>query len=595
MALLLAGVFSFKMAQAVVTDFYVKSKFKSNGIGKTSKVTSFDKDKERIVTNDSIEEKRVNEVLTPKERHQEQKPKKLKPKNCLPESSLTPIINKEQNIKEGSRPVRKRLLLQDHHLEIQQHEPPPKVLKRDEFQDNSQLNESFSELSSSDTNKVLFDNQNIKGKSEKNQTFQEKTENKTESSSENEKKLTLEEMRTHLSKFSKLVDVQKCLLANYSPKKLHNKTDKLCNGTSNADKTPVTKCPEKKDTATRAEKLKLLKETASRISTKSTELKKIQKKLNQNDELSNKVPAYQKYHNLAAVSTTSLLLPYKYKVLVEIFHCTDMVISLLHNRQETCTFSKLKNSVQEMTKKNFTISHLGQLKTVFPNAYIFQQEKDKNSINSELSHNNYQLSISPNFHYKSDQNLINEDSLPETNNKSLESFKVMNATCLLERRQIFNNRILQFVKDHHKKFLANLNPPILVSSDEILRWHPSFPVDQVPDIAIASLPEPPDVKKYSTAQDVFKLLKDKVTIRVENALQSVIENHKESESVTKPKDTMQKGLLKGVSQALIEKIRAREAARIQKLITRRPEEEKRVEMLTRLPEMILNIMSRIQF
>lgn len=78
-----------------------------------------------------------------------------------------------------------------------------------------------------------------------------------------------------------------------------------------------------------------------------------------------------------------------------------------------------------MTKKNFTISHLGQLKTVFPYAYIFQQDKDRNNNNSEKSQNSsYHLTISPNFQYKEQYNSNGFIESPQ-------SFQIMNATCLL--------------------------------------------------------------------------------------------------------------------------------------------------------------------
>lgn len=539
----------------------------------------------------NLKEEYLFEIQTPKEIYRgEQKLKSLKSKNFLPGIPYTPIACKRENSKETSCTARKRLLLQDNHLEEGKCLPPAKIPRKDNFQHDSQNNKSISteasKLFSNEGNAYSYDqsSKEIPILKEKIRDIIDKKLDLSENSSksyENQKKLSLEEMRLQLSKCSKLIDVQKCLLSNYSPKKLQNDDgDLLKDKTSNKDIIPIIKTPRKNETClSRADKLNLLKKTASKIKLQTTKLKETQSKISNTPE-TGQIPAYQKYHTLATVSTPSLVLPYKYKILVDIFHCTDMVVSLLHNRQETCTFSKLKNSVQEMTKKNFTISHLGQLKTVFPYAYIFQQDKDRNNNNSEKSHNSsYHLTISPNFQYKEQYNSNGFIESPQ-------SFQIMNATCLLERRNIFYDNILHIVKMHHESFLENLNPPILVSKNQIACWHPSFPIDQVPDIAISSLPEPPDMKKYSTAQDVFKLIKDKVTERVGNALQCVIEKHKDLDSVTNSKDIMQTGVLKGVSQALIDKIRAREAARIKKMITRNPDEERKIEMLTRLPEMI---------
>lgn len=70
-----------------------------------------------------------------------------------------------------------------------------------------------------------------------------------------------------------------------------------------------------------------------------------------------KVPAYERFHHLATPAAPTLSLPYKYRLLAEQFRGMDQVVSMLHNRNETCTFSKLKVAVQELTKR-FGFIHL---------------------------------------------------------------------------------------------------------------------------------------------------------------------------------------------------------------------------------------------
>ena len=63
-------------------------------------------------------------------------------------------------------------------------------------------------------------------------------------------------------------------------------------------------------------------------------------------------PAYAKYANLASVEyEQKLVLPAKYQNLFELFNGSDTVVKFMHNRQEICTFLKLKTAVQNMTKK----------------------------------------------------------------------------------------------------------------------------------------------------------------------------------------------------------------------------------------------------
>ena len=50
-------------------------------------------------------------------------------------------------------------------------------------------------------------------------------------------------------------------------------------------------------------------------------------------------------------SSLHLQLPYKYRLLEDKFRCTNVALSMLEKRKETCTFSKVRKAVQEMTRK----------------------------------------------------------------------------------------------------------------------------------------------------------------------------------------------------------------------------------------------------
>ena len=43
----------------------------------------------------------------------------------------------------------------------------------------------------------------------------------------------------------------------------------------------------------------------------------------------------------------------------------------------------------------------------------------------------------------------------------------------------------------HQKFLSSLDPPLDIPEEKVLRWHPAFQLDMVPDIEEAELPKPP--------------------------------------------------------------------------------------------------------
>lgn len=63
-------------------------------------------------------------------------------------------------------------------------------------------------------------------------------------------------------------------------------------------------------------------------------------------------------------------------------------------------------------------------------------------------------------------------------------------------------------------FLASLSPPMAVPEDQLMRWHPRFNVDEVPDIEPAELPQPPTTEKLATAQEVLARARSLMSPRV---------------------------------------------------------------------------------
>ncbi|XP_039546692.1 DNA replication factor Cdt1 isoform X3 [Pimephales promelas] len=285
-----------------------------------------------------------------------------------------------------------------------------------------------------------------------------------------------------------------------------------------------------------------------------------------------KLPAYQRFHTLARDVPPGLTLPYHYRVLSEMFRSTETIVGMLFNRSETVTFAKVKQGVQDMMHKRFEERHLGQIKEVYPSAYTFRQEKNVPSFSAAVKKSSYQLTMEP---------LIEE----EFNGTR----PVLSASRLLERRRIFHQNLVEIVKGHHKKFLASLNPPMVIPDDKLTRWHPRFNVDEVPDVKPADLPQPPQTEKLSSAQEVLDRARALMTPKMEKALANMALKTAESacaeepEAAEKPAETP--GALKGVSQSLLERIRAKEAQKLRAAMTRDPEQERRLVMMSRLPEL----------
>lgn len=109
---------------------------------------------------------------------------------------------------------------------------------------------------------------------------------------------------------------------------------------------------------------------------------------------------------------------------------------MLFNRKELVTFGKLKPAVQELLRRNFTQDHLAQIKSIYPEAYTFHQEKHRN-FGSVSKHERYELVLTPIVETSSGRNTPDaDDVLKSASNSS------MNPTLLLQRRKKFYSILL---------------------------------------------------------------------------------------------------------------------------------------------------------
>ncbi|XP_069186272.1 LOW QUALITY PROTEIN: DNA replication factor Cdt1 [Procambarus clarkii] len=307
-----------------------------------------------------------------------------------------------------------------------------------------------------------------------------------------------------------------------------------------------------------------------------------------------KAPAYERFQHLVETPSEELLLPYKYRFVKEVFRAVDTVVSLLHNRQEVITYSKLKPAVQEMLRRTFEEHYLGQIKTVFPLAYLFKQEKNMNVRNTgsgKETKDHYQLTVACNLDYKpySTQNLSRK--FEEVAHPQTLKYRKMDSIVMVERRNIFHNSLVDILRDHHDHFLQSLEPPIMSCGMSIKRWHPDFLLEDVPEIEPSPLPQPPAVETFDTARDILDKAQDLFSVnqRMEQAMKEAaaktpVKVEPEQPSTPLAQPAYFSAALKGVSSSLLEKIRAREAAKSARGMTRSSTENKELEMLSRLPE-----------
>ncbi|XP_069964793.1 DNA replication factor Cdt1 [Bactrocera oleae] len=351
-------------------------------------------------------------------------------------------------------------------------------------------------------------------------------------------------------------------------------------------------------------------------------------------------PAYQRFMSLAESSKAGQLpLPFKYRNLIEVFKGVDSVCAMFHNRKECITFKKLKPAVQRMLRKNFTETHLAQIKHVYPDAFIFSQMKMRN-YGSVSKADYFQLVICPNVDGKSSEKVkshILEENDAADNILNAAQTCVMNPQVMTERLQRFTNTLLQRVLNEHEKFLHTLDPPIRIPKSKVTRWHPDFELENCPEIDCAHLPQPPNMEKYSSARDILSTARnlfncatpmeraleryeakmEATRVAEENANNSskVTSTTVTKEGICESKDRLAtpiksvavatvttdtseacqipavsgkdvtSNLLKGVPKSLLEKIRAKQAAKALDAMTRRPSQDQEATMYSRLPEL----------
>lgn len=301
------------------------------------------------------------------------------------------------------------------------------------------------------------------------------------------------------------------------------------------------------------------------------------------------VPAYIRHASLAT-SSSSLPLPHQYRFLAELFRGMETVVALLYNRNEKITFAKLKPSVQEMLKRNFTEKQLSQIKHLVPDFYNFEIQKIKNFSTSNQKES-YELIITPNF--------------PN-------DIKVMNPSVLLERRRYFFDTLLQLAKKHHSQYLQTLDPPMVIPDDKLTRWHPEFELEKVPEVDCAKLPEAPNAEKFSTAQDVLAKARElfKCNTKMERALEKLAQakargltteekvvtgltdtqsNKNTSSTQTSQPSTSGVSILnpalRNLPASLLEKVKAKQAAKALEAMTRSSEYDKKYLIYSRLPDL----------
>lgn len=270
------------------------------------------------------------------------------------------------------------------------------------------------------------------------------------------------------------------------------------------------------------------------------------------------VPAYEKYDYLTAPAGV-LPLPVHYQRLLDGFRACDTVVAMYHNRKELCRFDKLSLAVRSMTRHEFSLSHLGKILHIKPEAYLVSLEQHRFLDTTQRMHHilsfiNPPLGQNPKF--------------------------------VLERKNDFKDRLLLRVAKYHQEFLDKEMPGSDVPVEAIKRWHPKFVLDSIPDIPEKELPKLQEASQVANAQEVLGKIRGKFSTRIEKALETLAEKQAERKSIAPSSHTLltpKTVTISGVNQSLLERIRKKEALKMAEKMVMGGQDEKERRILQALP------------
>ncbi|CAF0851365.1 unnamed protein product [Brachionus calyciflorus] len=286
---------------------------------------------------------------------------------------------------------------------------------------------------------------------------------------------------------------------------------------------PQEVAPEPEKTETKDKKKLNKAELKQKIEQFNKNLLLIQQKEEENTEDKNEpvakeekqIPAYEKFKDLSDEhldQTSTLTLPKSYSLLLDSFKGSDTIVKFLFNRDEICTFLKLKMGIQNITKHTFSLKQLAQIKQVYEEAYLYRQEK----IFIDFK-NDYHLIIAPN---------LNEI---ETNKET--GLKQFTPMVLLKRLKKFKLNLFNIVKKMHQDFLHSIGITD-IPIDNIKRWHQKFDLENLTDLPESDLPKAPVDQsiKCKTGQELLNIARDIYSSRIQDAIKnSVIPNEEKPE------------------------------------------------------------------
>jgi hypothetical protein len=172
------------------------------------------------------------------------------------------------------------------------------------------------------------------------------------------------------------------------------------------------------------------------------------------------------------------ILPSEYDVLLKLFDCLQTVLHFHWSRRQAksaCFFSDVKGSVQRQSNRELSLLRLKQIVHIAPEYFCMVQMPKVKSDGST----DYELAFKK---VESDEDAKQAPNMIQ---------RMRNAE--------FEKRLMGLTEKHHKEFLEKNGIPLPKQNS---MWHPKFPLQRIPAVPQAELPEAPKVTKVSLLESV---------------------------------------------------------------------------------------------
>lgn len=257
-----------------------------------------------------------------------------------------------------------------------------------------------------------------------------------------------------------------------------------------------------------------------------------------------------------AITYARSMLPTSHLLLLDIFAGIETAANLLKTRQELMTFGAVSTVVRKNSKRDFTFRSLSQLAHLIPEALAVLPSRNPRNTGRE--------------HFVLRLDSVDKKTVDGPVNTSFVSLLGGGAT--RARRRMLHDRLLDHVREHHKAFLKTQG----IKAFESNMWHDEFDLEtDVPQLGAPPL--------YPMQLPAIVSTPKKSAKKVAKSVSPAKNAAPVAEPTESPKSDATGDGASCIPTSLLERVRARSAARQASVLAKNQDHRTNPDFLERLP------------